>query len=57
MPQAALAAVVVAYSVDLIKPAEFRDDPPRAPHRIPLGGDRRSSASCCSGRCRESSSR
>jgi MFS superfamily sulfate permease-like transporter len=25
MPQAALAAVVVAYSVDLIKPAEFRD--------------------------------
>jgi len=25
MPQAALAAVVVAYSVDLIKPVEFRD--------------------------------
>ena len=25
MPQAALAAVVVAYSIDLIKPAEFRE--------------------------------
>ena len=49
MPQAALAAVVVAYSIDLIQPGEFLGHSARAAHRIPLGASSRSLASCLLG--------
>ena len=56
MPQAALAAVVVAYSIDLIQPGEFRAI--RRVRRIEFRGrSSRSLASSCSARCRELSSR
>ena len=40
MPQAALAAVVVVYSLELIKPAEFAEIRRVRTHRVPLGADR-----------------
>ena len=50
MPKAALAAVVIATSLGLIKPADFAEIRRVRTHRVPLGRWSHSRVCCCSAR-------